>query len=238
MNYLKNQFKQEVESIFNLDFLKYPRVPIDIGEYKPTSFPNERVNHYLIKSNDSKNYFYGDIDYEEIKRLGDITSSAASNLKIGLKDRYCYLTLDQGWVEPKQTLRTAGWHIDGMQGDEVPTKSPGDLTFVWSDCLPTTFATKQFNIEGLNPSIHNVFNWLGKQIKKENILHTKPFRVYAFNPYHVHSASEAQEKIYRRYVRLSYSYIPVTSIKMTVNPAMKYNYKYHTTSGKIPDYLK
>ncbi len=57
------------------------------------------------------------------------------------------------------------------------------------------------------------------------------------NAYHVHTATTAESKLYRRFVRLSYTNTPITSIKMTVNPDIKYNYQIKVTSGNIPTNL-
>ncbi len=238
MEYSNKQFKEEIESTFNINFLKNERVPLDLGEYKFDLFPESRTNHYLIKSSDSVGYFFGEFKNTEIEEFVKFVSSKLSELGLEEKDRYCFMTVDQGWVEPGKTLRTSGWHLDGLQGDEVQIKKAVDFEFFWFDCLPTLFAPQPFDINGLNLSTHNVFDWLGRQVDLAKILEAKPFRIYGINPYHVHRANEAKEKVYRRFIRLAYTYIPVTSVRMTINPEMKYNYDYHTTSGEIPSYLK
>ena len=238
MDYSVEQFKKEATSKFNLDFLKLSRIPIDIGAYTFDSFSSLRLNHYLIKSNDSSEYNFGEIVKEDIEDFVKYTENKFAELGIDVSNRYCFLTLDQGWVEPNATLRTDGWHIDGMQGDEVGVKVLPDIEVVWSDCLPTTFTRQGFDIEGMNPSIHNVFNWLGQQIDSTKLFKGEPYHTYLINPYHAHTATKAIEKIYRKFIRLSYTQTPVTSVKMTVNPKINYNYSYHVTSGEIPAYLK
>ncbi|MDB5254153.1 MAG: hypothetical protein JWL80_219 [Parcubacteria group bacterium] len=238
MDYTIEQFKKEVNSIFNLDFLKLGRKPIDLGKYMFESFSNLRVNHYLIKSNDSEIYNFGEIDEKDIGDFVNFAKSKCSEMGIDLTNRYCFLTLDQGWVEPGTTLRADGWHIDGMQGDEIEVKKLADIELIWSDCLPTSFTSQAFDITDMNPSVHNIFNWLGKQIDESQIVIPDPFHLYAINSYHVHAATKAIEKTYRRFIRLAYTQTPVTSVKMTVNPQMSYNYSHHVTSGEIPAYLK
>lgn len=58
------------------------------------------------------------------------------------------------------------------------------------------------------------------------------------NPYHIHTATKAINKIYRHFIRVAFTEIPVTSVKMTINPKIEYNYQYHITTGEIPSYLK
>ncbi len=238
MTYTKRDFVNEVNSVFNLSFLIKKREPIALGDFHFDNLPNKRLNHYLIKLNNESQYRLGEIDIDEMKNFIEKISDEITSLGISIKERYCFLTLDQGWVEPNSTLRTPGWHVDGMQGGEVEVKKPGDLTFIWSNALPTKFAEQAFNVSGLDSSIHNVFNWLGRQVKTKNIFESKINQIYAINPYHVHAANKASEKVYRVFLRLSYTLTPVTSTKMTLNPEIKYNYKYHVTTGEIPSYLK
>lgn len=232
------EFRAETETVFDLNHLERERLPLDMGEFKFEAFTDKRVNHYCIKSNESEDYVYGEIDGKEFKRFIKFIESRLLEMGFDVKNRYCFITIDQGIVDPDQTLRYPGWHIDGMQGDEVPTKKAADLQFIWSDSLPTTFTYQKIDTEGLDPSVHNVFNWIGKQVDPQKTIQTEPFHVYAMNTYHVHRATEAKEKTYRRFVRVAYTFIPVTSKRMTVNPDMKYNYKVHQTTGEIPPHLR
>ena len=232
------KFKEETNSIFDLKHLETKRTPFDLGEFKFDSFTEKRVNHYLIKSNNDGGYTYGEIDSEELRRFIKLIESQASEMGFNLKNRYCFVTIDQGWVEPGHTLRDEGWHLDGLQGDEVPIKKPTDLQFIWSDGLPTIFSSQNLDAKGLDPSTHNVFKWIDKQVSPESIIKTNPYHIYAMNTYHIHKATEATEKTFRRFIRVSYTYIPVTSKRMTVNADMDYNYEYHKTTGEIPSYLQ
>lgn len=232
------EFRAETETVFDLSHLEKGRSPFDVGEFKFESFTDKRVNHYCIKSSDSEEYTFGEIDSDEFRRFIRDVEARALEMGFDVKNRYCFVTIDQGWVEPDETLRDPGWHLDGLQGDEVPIKKASDLQFVWSDSLPTTFTAQKFDVKGLDPSVHNVFNWIGKQVNANEIVQTQPFHIYAMNSYHAHKATEAKERIYRRFIRVSYTFIPVTSKRMTVNPNMKYNYEIHQTTGEIPSYLQ
>ncbi len=232
------EFRAETEKVFDLSNLEKERSPIDVGEFNFETFTDKRVNHYCIKSSEGDEYIYGEIDSDEFRSFIRLTESRALEMGFDIKNRYCFVTIDQGWVEPDHTLREPGWHLDGLQGDEVPEKKAVDLQFIWSDSLPTTFTSQKFDVGGLNPSIHNVFKWIGEQIDPKQIVETQPLHIYAMNTYHAHKATGAKEKIYRRFVRVSYTFIPVTSKRMTTNPEMKYNYEYHKSTGEIPSYLE
>jgi hypothetical protein len=235
--YSPERLAADVSADFDLSLLAEERTPIAVGFFEPETFPDVRVNHYLIKDNDSSEFRLGEADHPAIRGLLEMTMGATVDMRIPTSNRYCFLTIDQGAVELGDSQRETGWHIDGMQGDEVPIKQPGDLQFVWSDKLPTSFAAQSFDMTGIDPSRHNVFDWVGRQVNPMNVQNGVPNAVYALTSYHVHSATLAQAAIYRRFARLSFTHLPVTSTRMTVNPEVTYNYPYHTTTGAIPAHL-
>lgn len=231
-------FKQEVNNIFNLKYLKYTREPIEVSSFMFDKFSNKRVNHYMIKSNIDNDFTFGEFKNDtEIIKFIKICIDECIKLGIDWSNRWCYLTIDQLWVDAGKSQREFGWHIDGMQGDEVVKKVDADFQFIWADATPTKFCTKVFDIEGLDPSKHNVFNWLGRQTEEKYCYLLDKYKIYLMNPYHVHSATISDKVQYRRFIRLSFTKTPITSIKMTINPDIKYNYEIHKTSGNIPKHL-
>ena len=236
--YSTEKFVEEVSSNFDLRFLSQSRIPIEAGSFLFNALPNVRLNHYMVKLNNSDEYQFGELDTSEVKEFIGICLKKLNELNLPVTDRYCYITLDQKWVEKDKTQRTPGWHIDGMQGDEVTKKVPGDITFLWCNVLPTKFTNQSFETTNLDPSTQNVFNYLSRQVSESSIISAEANKIYMVGPYHVHEASEATEKVYRIFLRVSYTNTPITSIKMTLNERIKYNYEYHTTSGKIPEHLK
>lgn len=236
--YSDDNYREEVSSVFDLNFLARERVPIEVGSFRFLHLPEGRLNHYMVKLNNSDDYVLGNLNNNEIKEFIGLCLDKLGQLMLSVSERYCYITLDQKWVEKDKTQRTPGWHIDGMQGDEVRVKVPGDITFLWCNTLPTKFANQSFEISNLDPSTQNVFKHLSAQVRESSVMSAQENKIYLVGPYHVHEASEAKEKVFRSFLRLSYTNTPITSTKMTLNPEIKYNYEYHTTSGNIPGYLK
>jgi hypothetical protein len=228
-------FRAETEAKFDLGYLRFTREPIEVGPFAFVDFVDVRVNHYMIKSNDSVQYVFG-----ELGRSGGVRDfvsrclSKADELGLDTRSRYAYLTVDQNPVEPGKTQRESGWHIDGMQGTEVPEKKPADFQFIWTDATPTRFCTQTFDVEGLDVARHNVFNWLSRQVAEQTCYSLREGTIYLMNAYHVHTATPAKERLYRRFVRLSFTNTPITSVKMTPNPDIHYNYPTGVTSGDIP----
>lgn len=233
----KHQFVHDVRAPFDLKALETARLPLQLDFASFNNFPELRVNHYLVKSNDEGEFHPGEVGQTAVGAFIYYTWNCALPMCLSPSNRYCYVTIDQGWVEPGATLREAGWHIDGLQGDEVPVKVPINYHFIWSDCLPTEFVHQQFDVNGLDLSKHNAFEWLGRQVDPANIVPTRPGFIYASNTYCVHRATPASERVYRRFIRVSYTHTPITSTRMTINPSIKYNYPHHTSTGAIPSHL-
>lgn len=161
---------------------------------------------------------------------------------VGLRNlpyRYTYLTIDTAPVKKGEYQRTPGWHVDGLQGDEVPIKQQSDTIFTWCDVLPFEYAAQTFPLPAyVNMSDYNIFEILGSLVQPEHIRQTEPKTLYCMDSYCVHRGVPASEDTDRTFVRLCYTDIPVTSTKMTLNPEMDYDYAIHTTSGEIPKHLK
>jgi hypothetical protein len=51
---------------------------------------------------------------------------------------YCYMTVDQGFVEPDTLQREAPCHVDGFQGARWNPKTKINHTYVIGDSVPTT----------------------------------------------------------------------------------------------------
>lgn len=233
----KSCFKQEVDSIFNLKYLESSRTPIELDRFEFSDFITSRVNHYLIKLNNSDDLVMGELQSESLNKFIKYCLDETKKLGLDTHSRYCFITIDQKEVESGKSQRDFGWHLDGLQGDEVSEKQKSDYQFLWADNTPTRFCTQEFNIKDLNLSKHNVFNFLGSQVIDKNCYSLEKNRIYLMNPYHLHSASISDTKLYRRFVRLSFTNTPITSVKMTVNPDIIYNYDIHKTSGNIPTNL-
>ena len=237
---------------FSIDNIKQysNTATLEITHIDDMNIGDIRVNHLMIKSNIQD---LRDIDIDinlspVIKNNQDITVFInlcimhAKALGLDINSRYWYLTIDQGIISnEKSTLREPGWHIDGMQGKEVPIKRNGDFQFIWSNTLMTEFCKQEFNIEGLDPDKHNVFDFLSKQVKEGNIYQYKDGSVILMHCYHVHRSQmlkSSAKPILRKFMRVSFTNTPITSKKMTINEHVTYNYPIHTTSGQIPNNLK
>jgi hypothetical protein len=232
----KHTFYQDISTVFDPKRLEVTREPISVKEEKIAEIdPNFRVLHYLVDPTDPKSF-------KNIpkKIVESILFCFKNSLDMGLEpaSRYCYLTFDQSRVKKGSSQRQRGFHIDGMQGLEVPVKKNADYQYIWSDVHPTTFCTKTFNLEGFEAGEHNIFTWIENQVENKLCYPLRANSFYLMNAYHVHEASKVSESGYRKFLRVSFTNTPVTSRMATINPNIEYDYEVGTTSGLIPSFLK
>lgn len=204
------------------------------------SFGDYRCLHLLLQQGDGKVLLPDTLPLPDfIMELVGITALYTYFVDTATPFRYLYLTIDTLFVNAGETQRTPGWHVDCLQGDEVPIKKPSQLTFSWCDTLPMQYADQSFVLPAyVNVSEYNIFECLAQLVKPESIRHCEPNTLYAMNTYCVHRSAVAKTDTPRTFIRLSYTHVPITNTKATLNPKMDYDYVYHTTAGNIPKHLK
>lgn len=213
---------------------------IDVPEKfkSQVSISQKRLNHYLIKNNDMGGILFGEeVSYDLIQM---VTNCLQHTYKKGfpVRNRYVYLTYDNKPVKKGEYQRADGWHFDGMQGDEVPVKHNACYQYIACNIAPFEYALQNFKVEeGISGSIHNLFNYFGNQVKDSEICSINTNKIYLMTPYLLHRVTKAPCDYNRQFFRLYITHTPITSVKATINTALKYNYQPHTTSGNIPDHL-
>jgi len=222
---------------FDIAYLRYGDTPGVVGPYNGERVKDTRINHWMLKNNTDDFLLMPPVAIGFVERCQSFLTHR------GMEDiwrkRYAYLTIDTKTVESGEAQRTVGWHIDGMQGDEVLIKVPPDITFVWCNDLPTRFSSSDLNLTDLNTSKDNVFAAMEKRIQLKDTFFIDPGIIYYITAYMPHTGEIARRQIVNRvFMRLGFSLTPITSVRMTVNPRIVYNYPIHKTSGEIPAHLK
>ncbi len=223
---------------FSPEFLECPSSPVAVGLFKIDDVKIPRWNHYLIKERGTDSI----LPIPPIlTKFVHLCLSWLSHHDFSIRDRWAYLTVDTKPVEPGMTQRQPGWHIDGMQGDEVPVKQFPDLTFIWSDVLPTQYFLSPISMKGFNGSRHNIHRWAQDAVhgKPEHVIIPDDQFVRLIDPYVIHrgSVNNTTDVMPRIFLRMSLTKTPITSRKMTLNPDARYDYPIHVTSGDVPSYL-
>ena len=137
----KFTFVKETQTPFDLRHLKFTREPVGLGSFNFEDIGDTRVNNFMVKTNNSSEFVLGELEkYDDIKNFVSKCYDAANEMGLDPDNRYGYLTIDQLQVKAGKSQRESGWHIDGMQGTEVPTKKNPDFQFIWADNTQQDFA--------------------------------------------------------------------------------------------------
>lgn len=235
---LNSVFTEDIRKPFDARRFSMPRQPEEGFAFslaKPNRAWTSR-NHWLIKPKQGSYVIFDDLE-PDVRRFCQKAMEFMRAYRLPFEDRYLYLTVDDRWVSEGDTQRVPGWHIDGMQGSEVETPTPGCFQFLWCDHTPMEYSTQSFETKGLDRHKVNFFDSLGNQVNPDSVKRGRSGLAYLMSPYQVHRARPVAQNGRRKLLRLSASHQPITSVKVTINPYMEYDHPIHVTSGEIPDHL-
>jgi hypothetical protein len=235
-----SRFSNVVNQIFSLDWIATASndKPIDMGKSHVESPLSElpRINNMLIKLKGQPVQLPEGVS----KGISDWVGSClnvANDVCDDMEQRYAYLTIDNQPVMSGNSQRSEGWHLDGLQGDEVPNKFNNCFQFLWVSNTPTEFCQQSFEPSGLDVSKHNIFKAIGRQVRYENCFKIKSRHTYLMHCFHAHRATKSACDTDRLFLRLYISHCPVTSVRATLNARIKYPFKPHVTTGQVPEHL-
>lgn len=120
---------------------------------------------------------------------------------------YCYMTVDQGYVEPDTLQREAPCHVDGFQGARWNPKTKINHTYTIGDCVPTTYYVQPFELRHLDETKHNFFWEMNNIVAKTKSAHAyQPAagELTLMDAYCVHRGTEAPARTFRTWLRLSF----------------------------------
>jgi hypothetical protein len=238
LTYLGEQFRTEVQRSFSLLNLRKGRRPIEIEKARYTPRVTHRLNHFMVKLKHSDEVLIPCWIDPEIQRFVKDCMAHAKENDLPLRGRYAYLTMDNKPILKGKTQRLAGWHLDGLQGEEVPFKLPTCYELTWTNKIPMQITDQGFEVNGLNFSQHNVFDSLAEQVYDESVRTLKANTLYLMNAYQLHRGTPASADTNDRlFLRLYISELPITSSKMSINELIEYPYTVHSTTGNIPEGL-
>ncbi len=140
---------------------------------------------------------------------------------------YCYLTVDQGEVQPGRLQREAPCHVDGFQGARCTPKVRINHSYVVSDLVPTVYYEQPFDFSKLDESKHNFFWEMNRQVALTDSAHSwspQPCELSIMDAYTVHRGDLASERVYRTWVRLSFEVRIFDRLGNAHNPMFKYDW--------------
>jgi hypothetical protein len=140
---------------------------------------------------------------------------------------FCYLTVDQGEVQPGRLQREAPCHVDGFQGARWTPKTRINHSYVISDHVPTVYYPQPFDFSQLDESKHNFFWEMNRQVALTNSAHAwspEPYELSLMDAYTVHRGDSATERVYRTWVRMSFEVRVFDRLGNAHNPMFKYDW--------------
>ncbi len=221
-------------NVFSNKAFSRVNLPAEVFGFSLGDEVTSRVNHMLVKNPHGHFVIPKCISAKVSELINRCFENAKANGIADVDSRYVYLTYDNADVEPGKTQREPGYHIDGMQGDEVPEKVNACFQYIWTSGLPTVFCNQAFDAGGLDPSVHNYFTSLSGQVDETKTFEIKSGSVYFMNPYMVHRGQVARVLTKRVFLRVYFSHLPITSAKATINPDIDYLFAAHSSTGNIP----
>ena len=140
---------------------------------------------------------------------------------------YCYMTVDQGFVNPKTLQREAPCHVDGFQGARWNPKTRINHTYVIGSSIPTTYYVQPFDLRSLDEAKHNFFwemNNIVAKTKSKYAWKPESGEINLIDAYSVHRGTEAKEATFRTWVRLSFEVRQFDRLGNAHNPMFKYDW--------------
>lgn len=227
-----NPIIQDLNSIWDLNKFKNPRIPVTLGllsEEQQLNFSKKGLPRTLdlpIKFPGSN--FRIPKAFEQLHAVIEKVAhfEAAINKKC-FDEYYCYLTVDQGIVKPETLQREAPCHVDGFQGARWNPKVRINHTYVVSDAIPTTYYVQPFDFDHLDEAKHNFFWEMNKIVAATKSMHAwrpKINEVNMIDAYTVHRGTEAEVETFRTWIRLSFEVRKFDRLGNAHNPLFKYNW--------------
>jgi hypothetical protein len=118
-----------------------------------------------------------------------------------------YLTVDQGDVEPTRLHREAPCHVDGFQGARWHPRCRTNHSYTVSDVLPTAYYVQPFDLTALDERVHDFFWEMNAQVADTDEVfrwQPRPAEITVMDCYCVHRGVEADDRIHRTWLRLSF----------------------------------
>lgn len=227
-----NPIFTDLNTVWDGNKFMVPRTPISLGlmtesERKSFSKPDlPRVLDMPIKFPGS--HFRIPQAFEQFRDVITRIAHYEANINEQCYDEYyCYLTVDQSWVEPDTLQREAPAHVDGFQGARQ-AKTKINHTYVVTDHIPTTYYVQPFDLSHLDETKHNFFWEMNKIVADTNSEHAwqpQDNEINLIDAYTVHRGSEAQERVYRTWIRLSFETRVFDRLGNAHNPLFSYNWE-------------
>lgn len=166
---------------------------------------------------------------KQFKEIIEIVANYEATINEECFDEYyCYMTVDQGWVNPNTLQREAPCHVDGFQGARWNPKTRINHTYVVGDELPTSYYIQPFDLSRLDEAKHNFFwemNNIVAKTKSQYAWTPEKGEINLIDAYTVHRGTEATQRVFRTWVRLSFEVRKFDRLGNAHNPLFQYDWE-------------
>ncbi len=228
-----NPIIQDLNTIWDINKFLVPRKPVSLGvisDQQMLKFGEPGIPRTLdmpIKFPGSN--FRIPNSLKQFKDVIEIVANYEAEINSKCFDEYyCYLTVDQGFVNPRTLQREAPCHVDGFQGARWNPKTRINHTYVIGSSLPTTYYVQPFDLRNLDEAKHNFFWEMNNIVAKTKSKHAwkpKSGEINLIDAYTVHRGTEAKEACYRTWVRLSFEVRKFDRLGNAHNPLFQYDWE-------------
>ncbi len=223
----------DLNSVWDTRRFLVPRIPVSLGmltdeERRAFSRPGApRTLDMPIKFPGSNFRIPKTLEqcYGAIERIAHFEADANSDC---FDEYYCYMTLDQGIVQPDTLQREAPCHVDGFQGTRWNPKTRINHSYVVGDAIPTTYYPQPFDFSALDEARHNFFwemNRIVAATRSAHAWHPQNNEINMIDAYTVHRGTEAAEQTFRTWMRLSFEVRKFDRLGNAHNPLFAYDWE-------------
>jgi len=148
----------------------------------------------------------------------------------GYFNAYCYLTFDQGIVQPGMLQREAPCHVDGFQGARWKPKKRNNFSFTVSNVVPTAYYIQPFDFDELDEAVHNFFWEMNRQVALTNsefAWQPEEYELTLMDCYSVHRGMPVPGNIplFRTFERISFEERIFDRLGNAHNPLFDYDWE-------------
>ncbi len=224
---------QRINSTFDLSEFQNPAQPFSLGKLPRAESLLLRADFGAPKISDLVVRMPGS-QFRVPRELGQAvpTIKRAANFARRINPRcfdeyYCYVTLQQGWVERSTAQRPSPCHVDGLQGARHQPKVRCNHSFIVSTAAPTVWYVVPVELRHLDDAKHNLFYEMDRQVKLSNGANAwspESNELVLMDCYCIHQGGLAQRRLWRTFLRISFEVRIFDHIDNAHNPLFAYDW--------------
>jgi hypothetical protein len=206
---------------FSQNKFKYPYLPLYLGTYDIPDVDNINLNvlRLMIRQDSEHNAIHLPKELLPFKDfILENINYHRQHYAIN-KDCFIYITVRTSTYDELFYKNSSTWHIDGFQGARIKRHIIEQDIF-WCNTSPTEFSLQPYFCEYLNPSKHDINQFLESHHNPNFLIKSNRKSTYLVTPYNVHRVNKERFEGKRIFIRLNFSPVLIEDFTNTVNPSL------------------